>query len=111
MTTTLTTRCVGTSSTQSWSGRRPTGRCTRPVGFAVMGWGQYGGHTAPELTCQAHLGGVVAKLASQRTGRRRERREAPSITVTAVTPAGLCVSCQERPEWHEPGAPCPEVAG
>lgn len=100
-TTTTTARCAGTSSTQTWSGRRPTGRCARPVGFAVMGYGRHGGHTSPELVCQAHLGGLVARLVGQR------HANAPGVTVAPVTPSGTCPHCGERPDWHEPGAACP----
>lgn len=107
VTTATAARCVGESARRSYyGGTQKLGRCARPVAFAVMGWGRHGGHSAPDLTCQAHLGGLVARLAGAQRP-YRQRLAVPSVTVTAVTPAGLCVDCQQRPEDHEPGAACP----
>lgn len=104
-TTTTAARCVGESSRRSYyGGTQRLGRCARAVGFAVMGRGRHGGPATPELTCQQHLGGLVARmLASPRT----TGPGAPSIAVFAVDPAGRCTRCGQRPDWHEPADRCP----
>lgn len=104
-TTTSTATCVGQSARRSYyGGTQQLGRCKRGVAFAVMSYGRHGGHTAPELTCQAHLGGVV-------TRRSEEPRRAPEtprgVTVLPVRADGKCATCGERPDWHDPGATCP----
>lgn len=103
-TTSTAARCVGESSRRSYyGGTQRLGRCQRGVAFAVMSYGQHGGHTAPELTCQAHLGGTVAR----RVDERRRLPAPPGVTVLPVRPEGTCRTCGERPDWHEPGATCP----
>lgn len=105
-TTTQAARCVGESARRSYyGGTQKLGRCQRPVAFAVMGWGRHGGHATPELTCQAHLGGLVARMVEHRGAATRLR--APAVTVSAVTPGGVCVYCGQHPDLHEPGAACP----
>lgn len=107
MSATTTAACVGESSRRSsWGGgTQRLGRCQRGVAFAVMSYGQHGGHTAPELTCQAHMGGVVAR----RVDEKRRHPAAPGVTVMPVRPEGTCRTCGERPDWHEPGTTCPAL--
>lgn len=106
MATTTATRvyCVGQSARRSYyGGTQQLGRCQRGVAFAVMSYGQHGGHTAAELTCQAHLGGTVARRITE----KRRAPTPPGVTTLPVRPDGMCSSCGERPDFHEPGAACP----
>lgn len=97
-------RCVGESARRgSWGGTHSLGRCQRPAAFAVLSEGRHGGLTAPEWTCQPHLGGVVARRAAE----RRRPGSPPGVTVLPVRGDGMCASCGERPDWHLPGTGCP----
>jgi hypothetical protein len=100
-TTSTAARCVGESARRgAWGGTHSLGRCARPVAFVLLGHGDRGRSISPVLTCQPHLGGLVARLATQ-------RGSSGTVTVLTATPEGMCARCGERPGWHEPGAACP----